>query len=135
MERTIAVLTDLKDLGELLDGASVDQATLVPSGGRLRLELALTRAMPEQATVVRRGLISRTKTPWTKSRLTLERIFDASVQRLADTPTAEVPLLACEAIPGGYSLTITAPDGLQLALRLEQLTGQFLDIGSPLESH
>lgn len=135
MERAIAVLTDVKDLSELLHGAGVDQARLVPSSGGLRLELGVTRAMPEQATVVRRGFLSRTKTPWTKSRLVLERIREASVQRVAEIPSPDVPLLACEAIPGGYSLVLTAPDGLQLALTLEQLQGHFSDVGSPMVLH
>ena len=134
MEQRISVVSDVKNLSELLNGASVDQARLVPSGGRLRLELELTRACPELATVVRRGLLTRTKTPWVKSRLVLDQIKDAAVQRLVDTPPDQTPLLSCEAIPGGYQLVVTAPDGLHLQLTLEQLDGQFADVGKPIES-
>ena len=134
MKRTIAVVNDMKDLSELLNGARVEQASLVPSGGRLRLEMELTRACPELQTAVRRGLLTRTKTPWVKSRLTLNQIKDASVQRLTETPPGETPLLSCEAIPGGYTLVVTSPDGLRLSLALEQLIGQFADVGSPIES-
>ena len=134
MEQVITFVTDVKNLGELLDGASVDQARVVPSGGRLRLELELTRACPELATVVKRGLLARTKTPWVKSRLVLNQIKDVAVQRLVDAPPDQVPLLSCEAIPGGYQVVVTAPDGLRLQLILEQLDGQFTDVGQPIAS-
>jgi hypothetical protein len=134
MEREIHVLSDVKDLSELIDGASVDQARLIPSGRRLSLEMSLTRACPELQTVVRRGLLTRTKTPWVKSRLTLNQITEASVQRLIDTPAESASLLSCEAIQGGYTLVVTSPDGLRLSLTLEQLDGRFMDVGAPIDS-
>ena len=134
MERAISVLSDVKDLSELLEGASVDQARLTPSGGRLKLEMELTRACPELQTVMRRGVITRTKTPWVKSCLTLSQIKDASVRRLTDAPPGETPLLSCEAIPGGYTLVVMSHDGLRVSLTLEQLNGQFADVGNPIES-
>ena len=134
MERTISVLNDVKDLSELLEGASVDQARLAPSSGRLQLELDLTRACPELETVVRRGFSTRTKTPWVKSRLTLSQVKGASVQHLTDVSPTQSPLLSCEAIPGGYALVVTGHDGLRLSLTLEQLNGQFADVGKPVES-
>ena len=132
MERTLTVLTDVKDLGELLGGANIDLARLVPSGRRLRLELELTRACPELQTVVRRAFVTRTKTPWVKSRLTFDHVQDAAVQRLAEAPAGQAPVLSCEAIPGGYTLTVTSPDGLRLVLTLAQLSGQFADVSQPL---
>jgi len=134
MERTISVLGDVKDLGELLDGASIDAARIVPLGGRLQLEMELTRAMPERQRVVRQGLFRRVKTPWVKSRLMLNQITDVTVQRMSDTPAEQQPLLACDAIPGGYRFVVTAPDGLQLQLTLEQLSGNFADISATIES-
>lgn len=134
MEQTIAVVSDVKNVSELLEGASVDGARLVPAGGRLRLEMDLTRACPELQTVVRKGFMTRTKTPWTKSRLTLEAIKDVAIQRAADVPSTQAPLLSCDAVPGGYSLTVTAHDGLRLQLTLEQLTGRFMDVGQPVEA-
>ena len=134
MERTIAVMSDVKDLSELLEGASIDGARLVPQAGRLRLEMELTRACPELQTVVRKGFMTRTKTPWTKSRLTLEAIKDVAIRRAADAPPNQVPLLLCDAVPGGYSLTVNSHDGLRLQLMLEQLSGQFADTGSPIEA-
>ena len=134
MEQAISVVSDVKNLGELLDGASVDQARLIPRGGRLRLEMELTRACPELQTAVRRSFLTRTKTPWVKSRLALDQIKEAAVQRLVDAPPDQVPLLSCEAIPGGYQLVVTAPDGLRLQLSLEQLDGQFTDVGQPMGS-
>ena len=127
MERTIAVVNDVKDLSELLSGARVEQARLVPSGGRLRLEMELTRIYSELQTVERHGLLTRTKTPRFKSRLVLSQIKDAAVQRLTDAPPGETPLLSCEAIPGGYTLVVASSDWLRLLLTLEQLDGQFAD--------
>ena len=134
MEQLITVVSDVKNLSELLEGSSIDEARLTPSGGRLRLDLELTRACLELQPVARRGFMTRTKTPWVKSRLTMSPILDASVRRLADSPTVHTPLLSCEAIPGGYRLVVTAPDGLQLHLTLEQLDGHFADVGKPIES-
>ncbi len=133
MERTISVVTDVKDLSELLNGASVDAARLSPSGGRLRLELELTRACPELPPVRRGGFLSRPKVPWVKSRLILDGIADVSVRRLDQTPQP-VPLLSCEAVVGGYTLAVTLYDGLQLSLTLDQLSGTFADVGPPLVS-
>ena len=45
MERAITLVTDVKDLSDLLDGAGVDEARLVSVGGRMQLGLHLTRAM------------------------------------------------------------------------------------------
>jgi len=134
MERAVAVLTDVKDLAELLNGSSVDQARIGTSGGRLTLDMELTRAMPEQQRVVRYGLFKRIKTPWVKSRLTLNQITEVAIQRLADQPPNPVPLFSCEAVPGGYELIVTAPDGLRLQCKLEQLSGTFIDVGSPIDS-
>ena len=134
MDRTIRVISDVKDLSELLDGASVDHARLVPSGARLRLEVELTRACAELQTVARRGWFTKTKTPWVKSRLSFAHIKDASIQRVEETPVQQVPLLSCEAIAGGYTLVMTSPDGLRLTVVLEQLDGQFADFGQPITS-
>ena len=133
MERTLSVLSDVKNLGEFIDGASLERARLLPGVGQMSLELELTRACPELATVVRRGFVARTKTPWVKSRLTLRRITGVAVQRTADAAASQ-PLLACEAVPGGYRAVVTAHDGLELTVTLEQLDGQFTDVGTPVES-
>lgn len=134
MERTITVLTDVKDLGELLNGSRVDQAQLIPSAGRLQLVLELTRAMVEQQHVVKRGPFRRLKTPWSQCRLTLNRITSVTVKRLTDLAPDQTPLLSCDAVSGGYQLTVQAPDGLQFVLGLDQLDGSFADIGSPIEA-
>ena len=131
MERTIAVVSDVKTLGELLNGAGVEQTRLVPSGGTLYLDMELIRACPELKTEVRRGLMTKTNIPWVKSRLRLNRIQDATVQRLTDGAPDQSPLLVCDAVPGGYTLVVTSPDGLRLSLKLETLDGQFADVGQP----
>ena len=146
MERAIRVLGDIKDLSELLQGASLDQARLLPatasaaggpgpSNGRLRLELELTRACPELQAPGGRGWGFRPRVPWVKSRLVLQQVSGASVQRLDDGSPAQVSLLACDAVSGGYTLSVTSHDGLQLVLTLEQLDGEFKDIGQPAEQH
>ncbi len=134
MERTMTVLTDVKDLGELLNGSRVDQAQLIPSGGRLQLVLDFTRAMIEQQQVIKRGPFRRLKTPWTKCRLTLKGIKSATVKRLTDLAPDQTPLLSCDAVSGGYQLIVQAPDGLQFVLSLEQLDGSFTDLGSPIDA-
>ena len=134
MQRTMTVVNDVKDLAEWLKGASVDQAQLVPSGGRLQLVIELTRAMVECQQTARRGLLKRVKTPWTTCRVTLNSIHSVTIKRLTDAPPGQTPLLSCEAVPGGYQLTVQAPDGLQFVLGLERLAGTFADVGSPIES-
>ena len=133
MERSIAVVNDVKDLSELLDGASIDQARVMPAPGGLRLELDLTRACAELPPAKPRGFLARANRPWVRCRLTLNQVTDAAVQRLADAVPTQTPLLVCDAVPGGYQLTVTSPDGLRLSLDLEQLSGQFVDIGTPVE--
>ncbi|MBI3312349.1 MAG: hypothetical protein HYZ88_02365 [Candidatus Omnitrophica bacterium] len=134
MERTIAFVTDVKDLSDLLNGANVDDANLVPIGGRMQLELHLTRAMAERQQVVRAGLLRRVKTPWTKCELTLKGITTVAVKRVEDAATQHMPLLACDAVKGGYQVTVQAPDGVQFVLGLERLDGAFADVGSPIDS-
>ena len=132
MQRTITVLGDIKDLSELLAGASLDQAKLVPNGARLRLELELTRACPELQPAGRGGFGFQRRAPWVKSRLALNQIREASVQRLDDGSPAQISLLACDAVSGGYTLSVTSHDGLKLVLTLDQLDGQFVDVGMPV---
>lgn len=133
MHKQLSVLSDVKDLAELLDGAGVEQAKLVPAGGRLELVLEGTRAMVEQPPVARGGLFQRAKTPWTKYRLTLTRITGVTVTRAEPTSADHAPLLACDAVPGGYELTVQAPDGLRLVVGLEQLDGTVVDVGSVIQ--
>ena len=134
MERTITVLTDVKDVGELLNGASVEHAELKPSGGVLQLVARLVRAMPERRIVVKRGLFRRLKTPWTACELKLSRVQAVTVKRLTDLAPDQRPIIVCEAVPGGYQFSIQAPDGLQLTVSLDRLEGSFADVGSPIES-
>lgn len=133
MERAIAYLTDVKDLSELLDGATIDQVrtTSTPSGAEVILEL--TRGMLERQTVVRQGLFRRAKMPWTKCRLTLQGAKELVVQRATDVPPDQ-PLINCEAVLGGYHCTVQGTDGLFLSFKLDQLQGLFTDVGSPIES-
>ena len=133
MNKQLTVLSDVKDLAELLDGAGVEQAKLVPAGGRLELVIEGTRAMVEQPPVARSGWFTRAKTPWTKYRLTLTRITSVTVTRVEHAPADHAPLFACDAVPGGYQLTVQAPDGLQLVAGLEQLDGAFADAGSVIQ--
>ncbi len=121
MERTISVLSDVKDLGELLAGACIEQARCVPSGARLRLEIELTRPCRERPT--------KPPIPWVKSRLQIGQIKESSVQRVSEQVRGQTPWLSCDAIPGGYHLMITSADGLRFVLTLEQLNGQFADVG------
>ncbi len=133
MERRMSVLSDIKDVSELLNGARVDQMRLTPNGSRMRCEIELTRACPELRRVERKGWFTRATTPSVTSRLELHGVTNVVVQHLRETPPGQVPLLSCEAVEGGYACTVTAPDGLQYVLQLEQLDGQFADIGTPVE--
>ena len=132
MQQTISVISDVKNLGELLDGARVDDAQVLPGGGRLRLELALTRACRERPPVGRRGLLTHAKPPEVKSRLVLGQITAASIQRRSGASEDHAPFVVCEAVAGGYEIRVAAPDGLRLRLTLEQLDGQFADVGEPV---
>ncbi len=134
MERAIKVLTDVKDLSELLSGASVEHAQVRPGGSGLQLVARLLRAMPERQTVVKHGLFRRLKTPWTTCELKLSHITSVNVKHLTDVAPDQTPVMVCEAVPGGYQLTVQAPDGLQLMMHLDQLDGSFADVGSPIES-
>lgn len=132
MDRTIGVLSDVKDLGELLQGAGIDQASLAPEPGRGRLQLVIdgTRAMVEQPPTGGGGLFKRPKTPWTKFQLTLRHITHATLLRAEQAPGDQAPLLACDAVAGGYRLTIRTPDGLQMVLAVDRLEGAFTDAGA-----
>jgi hypothetical protein len=134
MQRDIKVLTDVKDLSELLSGARIERVRLLPSGGGMQLSAELTRAMPERQTVIRQGLFRRLKTPWTACELELFRVTSVAVKHLTDLAPDQTPVIACEAVPGGYQFTVQAPDGLQLVLNLDQLDGSFADIGAPIAS-
>lgn len=134
MQRDIKVLTDVKDLSELLNGANVEHAEVKPGGNGMQLMARLLRAMPERQTVVKHGLFRRLKTPWSRCELAFSHITSVGVKRLTDAAPDQTPLMACEAVPGGYELTLQAPDGLQLMMRLDQLEGSFADVGSPIES-
>ena len=134
MARTIRVLTDVKDVSDWLKGSRVDDAKLEPSNGQLAFTLELTRAMSERQTTMRQGLFTRTKTPWIKCRLTLHHIGDVKIVRLTDQAPNDIPLLSCDAVKGGYQLTVQAEDGLQFILNLDQLEGTFTDVGGPLET-
>lgn len=134
MERAVAVVSDVKDVGELLNGASVEQAQLVPSDGQLTLILELTRALLERQEVVRRGPFRRLKTPWTKCELRLRHIRSVTVRRLTDQAPNHAPLVSCEAVSGGYEVTVQAPDGLQFVLSADRLDGAFTDVGTPIET-
>ena len=134
MERTIGLLTDVKDLSDLLQGARLDQVQVTPMGGILQLAVGLTRAMLEQQQVVRSGFLRRLKTPWTKCELRFARVKVLTITRVTDQAPDHAPLLACDAISGGYQLTVQAPDGLQLTLGMDQLDGRFADLGNPIEN-
>jgi hypothetical protein len=121
MQRTVSVLGDVKDLGDLLEGASIDSAKLLPAGQYLRLDMELTRACRELP-----------KSPWARSRLTLGLIKDVAVGRAPEVPGAHPSLIGCEAVAGGYRLTVTSRDRLQLSLTLDRLSGEFSDIGQPV---
>ena len=130
MERTIEVLGDIKDLSELLGAASIDQIRLFPAGGRLKLDLELTRACLEAVPAGGSGGFRR-KTPWVKSRLVLNQIRNAAFERL-ESGSSQVSMLACDSIGGGYTFSVTSHDGLRLVLNLEALKGEFQDIGKPI---
>ena len=134
IERTIGVVSDIHDIGELLEGATLDEARCEPRAGRMELVLELTRAMRERQVTVRQGLRRRIKTPWTKCRLTLSGINRVAVKRLTDLAPDQTPLVSCDAVPGGYQVLVRDADGLQLVLGMATLQGQFSDVGSPIES-
>ena len=129
MNKTISVLSDIQDLGELLRGAAIDQAALSPSEGRVEVVIEGTRAMVEQPAVAGGGWFTRPKTPWTKFRMTLGRITQATLARAEQAAGDQAPLLACDAVAGGYHLTVRTPDGLQLVLAVDKLAGTFSDAG------
>jgi hypothetical protein len=131
--RPIRVLTDVNGLAELLSGARVDDIRIEIADGPARLTVELTRAMLERATTVRHGLIRRTKTPWTQSRLVLPGVRSASIQRI-DESAEMPPLLMVEAVGGGYQVVVTSPGGLRVQAMLATLDGTFTDVGPPIES-
>ena len=130
MERTIQVLGDIKDLSELLQGASIDKMRLLPSGGRLKLDVELTRACFEMAPSGKGSGFSR-KVPWVKSRLVLGQIRDAAFEP-AQNGAAEAALLACDSIGGGYTLSVASQSGLRLVMNMDALQGEFQDVGNPV---
>ena len=134
MERTLAVVTDVQDLADLLAGASVDQVQLVSAGGQMQVVIELTRALLERQEIVQRGLFRRLKTPWTKCELRLSRITAATVKRLVDLAPNQTPVVVCDAVGAGYRITVHTPDGLELLLTADRLAGTFADVGHVIET-
>lgn len=130
MERAIQVLGDIKDLSELLQGASIDKMRLQASGERLKLDLELTRACLEGTPAGSAKPFGR-KIPWVKSRLTLSDIRDAAFE-YAQSGSSQVSLLACDSIEKGYTLSVTSQEGLRLVMSLDTLRGAFEDVGEPV---
>ena len=130
MERALTVVSDVKNLSELLEGARIEEAALAPVGGLMQLTLTVTRAVVEQQRVVRHGFRRRVETPWATSRVVINGIR-AVTQRPspADGSSADSPLLSCDAVGGGYQLTVRDPAGWQFVLEVEQLQGSFTDVG------
>lgn len=134
MQRHIASLEDITALGPYLEGASIEELELVPQGDTLCLRLGLTRACREQQHTVRQGLITRMKTPWTKSRLSVEGIAAAGIASAPQAAGREMPLLWCAPEENRYTLRVTSPEGLQLRLTLARLQGEFADVGELIEA-
>jgi len=130
MERTITVLTDLKDLSELLHGATLQATRGVPAGGALQLIFEFTRELVEHQPTEHRGWRHRVNIPRTPCELRLSRITTVTVRRSSERSSASLPLLSCDAVPGGYQLTVQAPDGLQVVVGMTQLDGTFADLGT-----
>ena len=119
MEHALAVISDVSNLSRILAGAVFGAARLLPSGGRLRLELEL---LPAPA-AGRRGVGAAVT-----HRLTLEQVTEANIRHVATVPTGQ-PLISCEAVRGGYQVVVAAPDGLRLELNVEQLNGRLAALG------
>lgn len=134
MERRIQVLTDIKDLNELLAGASVDRTQVVSHPGQTQLIVELTRAMIERQTTVRQGLFQRLKTPFSKCQLTFASIRAVTTAKTDVAPSAASDLMACEPVKNGYRLTIRSGDGTEIALDVDTLNGRFEDVGQPVEA-
>jgi len=135
MERVLAVVSDIKNLSELLAGARIEEAVLACVGGRMQLTLEVTRAVVEQQRVVRQGFRHRLDTPWAKSRVVINGIRTVT-QRPApvEGSAADLSLLSCDAVAGGYHLTIQDPAGWQFVLEVEQLTGSCTDVGEVIHA-
>ena len=132
MEKTFAGTKDLQALAVLLDGGQLEVTQAVVVDGRTDLTLEFTRAMLEQPQTVRRGLVHRLRTPWTRCRLTLRGIQQLAVTHLADTPPLQAPLVSCEEAHGRCRVIVQAPDGLRLQIEAKTLDGIFADIGEPI---
>ena len=136
MERQIRVLTDIKDLDELLNGARVDRTHVISNPGRPpRLIVELTRAMIERQTVVQQGLFKRIKTPFSSCRLVFSSIRRVTTESVEGAPAlTDGAVLSCEPVKDGYHLTIRAEGGTQIMLELDALNGAFEDVGQPVET-
>ncbi|GEM_PF-3327858 len=134
MERTLQVVTDVQDLADLLQGASVDRVHLAAAGGQMEVVVALTRALLERQEVVQRGLFRRLRTPWTKCELRVSRVASATVAHVTEAQVDHAPVVHCEAVGQGYRLAIQAPDGLQVVVTADQLQGTFADVGHIIET-
>ena len=136
MERQIRVLTDIKDLDELLNGARVDRTHVIANPGKpTQLIVELTRAMIERQTTVQQGFFKRIKTPFSSCRLVFSSIRRVTTESVEGAPPlTDGAVLSCEPVKGGYHLTIRGEGGTQIMLELDALTGVFQDIGVPVET-
>ena len=136
MERQIRVLTDIKDLDELLTGARVDRTHVVSSPGKPpQLIVELTRAMIERQSTVQQGLFKRTTTPFSSCRLVFSSIRRVTTESVEGAPPlTDGSVLSCEPVKGGYHLTIRGEGSAQIMLELDTLNGVFQDVGQPVET-
>ena len=134
MQRSITVLTDVKDLSELLNGARVEDVRSVSAGGQSQIVATLTRAMVELQRVVPAGLFKRVKMPWTKCQLTIGQVKSASVRQATYPASAQLPILWGDAVKGGYQLILRVDEASEWVLEVPTLDGAFTDIGSPIDA-
>jgi hypothetical protein len=132
MERQIAVLSDIKDVTELLNGARIDRTRVVSGASQTQVIVDLTRAMVERPAVVQPGLFRRSKTLFTKSQL----VFSA-VRSVTNAPPAEGlfegAIMNCEPVKGGYQLTLRGEGQATLVVLVDRLDGVFQDVGQPID--
>ena len=126
MERIIKYVNDVKDLSALLETARIDRVEFNGAGDTLTM--ALTRAMIEEPPAGRQGFFTNARIPWTASRLVLRRIRGVATTQAASGERP--PLLECDAVPGGYELKIQGTGGMQHLVTVDQLDGEFSDVGS-----
>jgi hypothetical protein len=120
MQRSIRVLSDVCTVADLLAGGRIESMDVAAQRGSSTVSVVLKRPQIEAETDR-----SAKRVPVVTSTLVFRGVAEINTQPAV--PQGQVPLVSCEAVPGGYVCALDAPPGQQTLLKMPALEGFFQD--------